>query len=176
LRWFSDQFCSLVFTLSNLYFTFCAYVHNFQPSVWETCGTQSQNGWLVAFVLAMLPLLVRLIQSVRRYSDSKLVTHLINVSQCCPPWYVLKRKVVLTTSQSLFAGRKVRLRDNLLLLLLSLAAPRCVQPWAYAYTIYHTATSGVTNRGGSFVLWCLSGAMYSIYACTWVGSLRILQI
>jgi len=90
--------------------------------------------------------------------------------------YLKKRKVVLTTSHSLFAGRKVRLRDNLLLLLLSLAAPRCVQPRAYAYTIYHTAISGVTNRGGSFVLWCLSGAMYSIYACTWVGSLRILQI
>jgi len=30
-------------------------------------------------------------------------------------------------------------------------------------------TSGVTDRGGTFALWCLFGAVYSIYACTWVG-------
>lgn len=35
--------------------------------------------WGVAFLLASLPLLVRLVQSVKRYVDSGLVTHLINV-------------------------------------------------------------------------------------------------
>ena len=85
----SDQFCSLAFTLSNLYFTFCAYRHDFQPTVWERCGTQSRTGWLVSFVLAMLPLLARLVQSVRRYADSKLITHLINVSQ---PYCTICRK------------------------------------------------------------------------------------
>ncbi|KIM89689.1 hypothetical protein PILCRDRAFT_193808 [Piloderma croceum F 1598] len=119
-----DQFCSLVFTLSNLYFTFCAYAHKFQPTVWETCGTQSQKGWLVAFVLAMLPLLARLIQSVRRYADSKLVTHLINGGKY---------------------GSGI----------------------IYYFFYYLWRHHGVTDRGGSFVLWCLFGAVYSIYACTW---------
>ncbi|KAH8084370.1 EXS family protein/ERD1/XPR1/SYG1 family protein [Cristinia sonorae] len=47
--WMGDQFCSLIFTLSNLYFIPCS-----------------------------LPLLSRAIQSLRRYHDSKLFTHLIN--------------------------------------------------------------------------------------------------
>ena len=35
--------------------------------------------WPIAFFLASLPLAVRLIQSVKRYIDSGLITHLINV-------------------------------------------------------------------------------------------------
>jgi hypothetical protein len=43
------------------------------------CMSSSRN-WPIQFALAALPLLVRLVQSVKRYSDSKLYTHLINVS------------------------------------------------------------------------------------------------
>lgn len=153
---------------------FCAYAHKFQPTVWETCGTQSQKGWVVAFVLAMLPLLARLIQSVRRYADSKLVTHLINVSRHCLHDIIIlsyyKNSLIIW-----FSGREVRLRHHLLFLLLSLAASWCVTISSEEVYIYHTMKLGVTDRGGSFVLWCLFGAVYSIYACTWVGLVLILQ-
>lgn len=79
--WMGDQFCSLGFTLSNLYFTSCAYAYNFPSTVWEQCGTQSQVGWSMSFVLTMLPLLARMIQSVRRYYDSDLSIHLINAGK-----------------------------------------------------------------------------------------------
>ena len=74
---FSDQFCSLVFTISNFYFLGCAYSGGFDAH-WVKCMTPAR--WGVPFVLASLPLLARLVQSIRRWADSKLVTHLINVS------------------------------------------------------------------------------------------------
>lgn len=45
---------------------------------WTTCG--APLNWGSYFVLAMIPFAVRLLQSLRRYKDSKLPTHLINVS------------------------------------------------------------------------------------------------
>jgi hypothetical protein len=72
-----DQFCSLVFTLSNLTLIGCVYSQGFDAE-WRKCGSASRL-WPLAFVLAVLPFLVRFIQSIRRYVDSKLTTHLINV-------------------------------------------------------------------------------------------------
>jgi len=126
----SDQFCSLVYSLSNFYFVGCFYSRYFpyvpshtngssisesspqqntsmavvprffsssqmsslvprdkaltsayDPTVqdaWNACGPQSH--WGPYFALAMLPFLVRFMQSIRRYRDSKLPSHLINVS------------------------------------------------------------------------------------------------
>ncbi|KAJ3837763.1 EXS-domain-containing protein [Lentinula raphanica] len=73
--WMGDQFCSLVFTLSNLYLFACSYTVGFEN--WHKCGSTA-NTWPAAFILAMLPFLIRLIQSIKRYVDSKLTTHLIN--------------------------------------------------------------------------------------------------
>ncbi|KAK7463123.1 Xenotropic and polytropic retrovirus receptor 1 [Stygiomarasmius scandens] len=73
--WMGDQFCSLVFTLSNLSQFVCSYVRGFEN--WRQCGATSSI-WPVAFALALLPFLIRLIQSIRRYADTRLVTHLIN--------------------------------------------------------------------------------------------------
>ncbi len=74
----SDQFCSLVFTLSNLYFVACVYATGIDPG-WHRCTSGPGPRWGIAFLLGSLPLLVRLVQSVKRYADSGLVTHLINV-------------------------------------------------------------------------------------------------
>ncbi|KXN92143.1 Protein SYG1, partial [Leucoagaricus sp. SymC.cos] len=74
--WMGDQLCSLVYTLSNLYMFVCIYVKNFQND-WQQCGSPSKH-WPVAFALAALPFLIRLIQSIKRYADSGLFTHLIN--------------------------------------------------------------------------------------------------
>ena len=73
----SDQLCSMVFSLSNLYTFICVYVNGFEED-WANCRSQS-NAWPIAFVLAALPFLIRLIQSIKRYVDSGLITHLINV-------------------------------------------------------------------------------------------------
>ncbi|KAF9010010.1 EXS family-domain-containing protein, partial [Cyathus striatus] len=74
--WMGDQFCSLVFTLSNLYLIGCVYNRGFDEN-WRKCGASSSY-WPVIFILAVLPLIVRLVQSIKRYADSKLITHLIN--------------------------------------------------------------------------------------------------
>lgn len=47
-------------------------------NVWDTCG--AQQNWAPYFVLAALPFVVRLLQSLKRYWGSKLPSHLINVS------------------------------------------------------------------------------------------------
>ncbi|KAJ7185646.1 EXS-domain-containing protein [Mycena filopes] len=87
--WMGDQFCSLGFSLSNLTLIGCVYVRGFDPE-WRTCGSASRL-WPLIFVLGALPFLVRLVQSIKRYVDSRLNTHLINagkygagiVSQLC---------------------------------------------------------------------------------------------
>lgn len=76
-----DQFCSLIFTLSNLYFVGCVYATGIDSN-WRRCTTNAGPRWGVAFLLASLPLLARLVQSIRRYVDSGLTTHLINVREC----------------------------------------------------------------------------------------------
>lgn len=128
LNFHSDQFCSLVYSFSNLYFIGCIYTRYFpnvpspttspstilslaslevfpryfssnvvgrdvggplpvvlssahDPAIqqaWITCGTE-QN-WGPYFALATIPFMTRFLQSLRRYWDSKLPTHLINVS------------------------------------------------------------------------------------------------
>ncbi|TBU41712.1 EXS-domain-containing protein [Dichomitus squalens] len=75
--WMGDQFCSLIFTLGNLYYVVCVYATGLDPE-WRRCTTNHGPKWGVPFLLASLPLLARLVQSVKRYVDSGLVTHLIN--------------------------------------------------------------------------------------------------
>ncbi|KAI9065265.1 EXS-domain-containing protein [Trametes sanguinea] len=75
--WMGDQFCSLVFTLSNLYYVGCVYATGIDDT-WRRCTSNPGPRWGIAFLLASLPLLVRLVQSVKRWVDSRLITHLIN--------------------------------------------------------------------------------------------------
>lgn len=73
--WLGDQFCSLAFPIAHLYTIGCAYHVGWQD-VFQQCG--SSTHW-ITFALFSLPYLSRLVQSIRRYYDSKLPTHLINV-------------------------------------------------------------------------------------------------
>lgn len=75
--WMGDQFCSLAFTLGNLYFVGCAYSHDLVN--WRRCTTGKY--WAPAFALAALPFFVRFVQSIKRWVDSRLVTHLINAGK-----------------------------------------------------------------------------------------------
>ncbi|PPQ86656.1 hypothetical protein CVT25_006840 [Psilocybe cyanescens] len=71
-----DFWMGLIFTLSNFYFFACIYVDDFHPD-WKKCSV-TPSTWPVYFILAALPLFIRLVQSIKRYWDSKLITHLIN--------------------------------------------------------------------------------------------------
>ncbi|KAH9941793.1 EXS-domain-containing protein, partial [Epithele typhae] len=80
--WLGDQFCSLTFTLGNLYFLACVYTTaGGLDDSWRRCTSGPGPGWGAAFALAALPLVVRLVQSVKRYADSGLDTHLINAGK-----------------------------------------------------------------------------------------------
>jgi len=74
--YYRDQFCSMLFTLSNLYLFGCVYADGFSLD-WRKCGGTSPR-WPVSFVLTTLPFAIRVIQSLKRYADSGLNTHLIN--------------------------------------------------------------------------------------------------
>lgn len=89
--------------MSNVYFLGCVYTNapggdigtesmdpngdddydkpRFGFTHWKHCTTSKPGSgvWVVPITLAMLPLLIRFVQSVKRWVDSKLVTHLINV-------------------------------------------------------------------------------------------------
>ncbi|CAE6469773.1 unnamed protein product [Rhizoctonia solani] len=73
--WMGDQFCSLVYTMGNLYFLVCAYADK-----WHRIEQRCQLGphWSIPLVLTALPSWIRLVQCIRRYIDSKNHIHLIN--------------------------------------------------------------------------------------------------
>ncbi|KAF7316200.1 Signal transduction protein [Mycena indigotica] len=77
--WMGDQFCSLVFSLSNLYLVGCLYDDGFN-SHWRQCGATSRL-WPLSFFLAILPFLIRFVQSIKRYADSGVGTHLVNAGK-----------------------------------------------------------------------------------------------
>lgn len=78
-----DQLCSMTFTLSHLATFGCAYFHQFQDAFPEnlnvTCGTVT-NMWGVELVLLCVPQVFRFVQSVKRYVDTPMYMHLVNVS------------------------------------------------------------------------------------------------
>ncbi|KAG8714690.1 hypothetical protein FRC08_011581 [Ceratobasidium sp. 394] len=73
--WMGDQFCSLVYTMGNLYFLVCAYTDH-----WHHIQKRCQLGphWSIPLLLTALPSFIRLVQCVRRYIDSKNHIHLVN--------------------------------------------------------------------------------------------------
>ncbi|KAG2109842.1 EXS family protein/ERD1/XPR1/SYG1 family protein [Suillus discolor] len=91
-------------------------------NAWSTCG--AETNWGSYFALAMLPFLVRFVQSIRRYKDSKLPTHLINAGKY---------------------GMGI----------------------VYYFCYYLWRRDGESDDGASFVMWCLSAVVYSLYGCAW---------
>ncbi|KZT04539.1 EXS-domain-containing protein [Laetiporus sulphureus 93-53] len=75
--WMGDQFCSLVFTLGDLWFVGCAYSHALKN--WRICTTGAN--WAPMFAIAVLPFFVRFVQSIRRWADSKQLMHLVNAGK-----------------------------------------------------------------------------------------------
>jgi hypothetical protein len=84
----------MTFTLSNLYFFVCIYVVNFSPDQTDKCTLNSPK-WPIAFLCTVFPLAARLLQSLKRYYDSRSMSHVINV---CPLRFSLKTHYVMTVS------------------------------------------------------------------------------
>lgn len=74
--WLGDQLCSLACSLSGIYFVGCSYAVGFHSDQFERCSKPAP--WGVPFLLGALPFVARLFQSLRRWWDSGLTTHLIN--------------------------------------------------------------------------------------------------
>lgn len=98
--WMGDQFCSLTYTLSNIWLLGCAYELGWPDNTYKQCSISRK--WAIPFLLSALPSFVRFVQCIKRYVDSGLETHLINVSVLpC-----LTASVGLHVSSSLFQGGK----------------------------------------------------------------------
>jgi hypothetical protein len=79
--WMGDQFSSFIFTLSNAPLFVCVYLDKFSDN-WQKCrNLNSYRMWPISFGLASIPFIIRLLQSVRRYVDSRRVSHLINAGK-----------------------------------------------------------------------------------------------
>ncbi|KAF8126316.1 SPX domain-containing protein [Boletus edulis] len=85
-----DQFCSLAYSISNLYFVGCFYTrygfgfsaHDPQAQeAWSTCGLTSTKSWGWYCLLGVLPYFARFVQSLRRYRDSKRPGQLVNAGK-----------------------------------------------------------------------------------------------
>jgi len=107
-----DQLCSLAFPLGNIYFVACSYARGFRSNPFHECSKPAL--WGVPFLLATLPLVARFGQSIRRYWDSGLITHLINVR-------ILLSVGPLKLDHFFSLGREIFYRDRVLLLLLLMA-------------------------------------------------------
>ncbi|KAH7345010.1 EXS family-domain-containing protein [Rhizoctonia solani] len=76
--WLGDQLCSLVYTMNNLYFLVCAYVDRWHR-IEERC--QLEQHWAIPLVLSLIPFIIRFVQCIRRYFDSKTSHHLVNAAK-----------------------------------------------------------------------------------------------
>jgi xenotropic and polytropic retrovirus receptor 1 len=153
----SDQFCSMVFVFSNLYFFGCVYAEGFTED-WQDCGLQTSN-WAVVFILAILPFLVRSIQSIRRYLDSGLATHLINVS--CQFLFCIQCSIALQ------AGKYAAGIVSFLMYFMwrhSGMFSSCFDLPKLKLLL----CAGTEREGAFFIFYCLTTTFYSSYSLTWV--------
>lgn len=74
----ADELNSLVYPLSNLWFIGCAYNKHWPSDTYSACPTG--GNWVHALLL-VIPGLIRLIQCLKRYKDSRLSIHLINAGK-----------------------------------------------------------------------------------------------
>ncbi|KAF8555479.1 EXS-domain-containing protein [Imleria badia] len=129
--WLGDQICSLVYSLSNLYFVGCFYAHfanslsvydSYVQEAWSTCSV-AQN-WRWYYLLSILPFMVRFMQCLRRYRDVKLPTQLIN-------------------------------------------AGKYATAMLYYFCYYYWRHQNSPHSGTSFILWCFTATVNSIYGYAW---------
>ncbi|KAJ9120852.1 hypothetical protein QFC22_002786 [Naganishia vaughanmartiniae] len=74
----ADELNSLSYTFGNLWFTGCAYNKGWPPDVLSRCS--SSHSWVYGLLLT-IPALIRLIQCIKRWYDSRLQIHLINAGK-----------------------------------------------------------------------------------------------
>ena len=153
-----DQFCSLVFTLSNLYFVACVYRGDFIEGS-QRC--KPSRAWPIMFFLSALPSIVRLVQSLKRYADSRLITHLINVRPCH------QFEVPDSLMTSYVQGGKYG-AGIFYYLFYAIWSSRGDHSHPAEKTLLTLVFPLGRGHHSSMALWCLSGTIYAIYASSWV--------
>ncbi|KIN99651.1 hypothetical protein M404DRAFT_16490 [Pisolithus tinctorius Marx 270] len=109
-------------TIKNLAKLFLSGAFKVDVHVWVTCAT-SRN-WGIHYFIAILPYLMRLVQCVRRYRDTRFLGNLLN------------------------AGKY---------------ASGMVSSLCYHYWVH----SGTPRQGPSFVFFCFTEMLSSLYSCAW---------
>lgn len=165
---FRDQFCSFVFTLSNLYFVGCVYVDGFSPS-WNKCNINSMH-WPLAYFGAALPLFIRLVQSIKRYADSRLLTHLINVSS----------SVASSHRQSSKCADPCHREGNMELELLHISFSSCGGTIVsfndhQGVTLKSWCIFPVRNKSRSYICTIYPNWNHLLCICTYMGMFRLLS-
>ncbi|KAG8819078.1 hypothetical protein FRC19_010139 [Serendipita sp. 401] len=74
-----DQYCSMVYSLTSLYWMGCLYGSHWTLP-WGRCELPL---WVFPWLLATLPSWIRFIQCIRRYADSWQMLHLVNGGKYC---------------------------------------------------------------------------------------------
>lgn len=75
--WLGDQFCSLAFSLASLWTLGCSIHNDWRLGSSQKCGVT--HHWRGPLLLSCLPSFIRFLQCMKRYTDSRLGVHMINV-------------------------------------------------------------------------------------------------
>lgn len=158
----ADELNSLAYSLQNIYFIACSCgllsitLYNLVDELWLSDANKwpgniftvcpSGRSWPYALFLC-LPALSRLIQCLKRYHDSKLNIHLINVSATAfCEWACLYSNL----ASCLQAGKYS-----------SVIAQQCLFVW--------WRNKGNNDSGASFIIWVIIATLSAIYTCSWVS-------
>lgn len=148
----SDQFCSLVYSVSGLYFAGCFYTRfpniafsSLPPSSYDlrtqealsTCGTAQNFAWYG--LLSVSPFMVRFVQSLSVHWDSKHPAQLINV------WFLYDLPVLYVHPLASI-GWKVRDIDDTSIMLLLLEEQRYARLHDGQYVVTKIIFSGSSLR------------------------------
>lgn len=117
--------------------------NDWKADSWSKCGLS--NHWPTPFVLSCLPSLIRFAQCLKRYADSGLYTHLINV-----------RMNILSFSLSVVQ------------VMLFKQGGKYLSSILYYVLYYIWRHQGAKHQGASFGLFIMGGLMMSIYTSSWV--------
>ena len=82
----------MTYSLTHFYLVGCLYSGGWQD---QTASCNLQKNWISGILLASIPLLIRFIQCLKRYADSKNYIHLINGGKYCTG-YVAAHTIIAT--------------------------------------------------------------------------------
>ena len=119
----------------------------------------SPRYWGVRYGISILPFVARLLQSIKRWFDSRLGTHLINVrmiGSTHPKWHSQSDRLANTEPEycTIFVTSSGDIKVS------------CTHKVSVTSDSEQNTLGG--DRGASFAAWCIFGTIYALYASAWV--------